>query len=350
MSAYKAVIILSVIVILISVICFPVSAANDAWSTFTVQDGWGDTLSYYVGAVENNIYTMSGTDMGGGVTEWQIPVFGDGVARVIFRRVLSDIQLYAGDTVLIHKVSGGVGGWLGGNSSNMILGYRWTLCVDGVGTVYGDWIDIKRYGGQQYNISWDDYKIPITSDVKIDEIHFEIRMLHPTSGILSMNKKPLTISYGNYSVYEYQQEQLKQQEETNEKLDQILNQPEQEKNEANSSGNSAVDDLTGALPDHSSGFISGFEKLVDGMSYSGTECVWKFPKLYIPAMSGVTDQPIQLMESELDIDIGGWVNKLPSNIMSLIRIVLTIALLIYCVKELYDTVQYVLTLRSGKQE
>lgn len=136
------------------------------------------------------------------------------------------------------------------------------------------------------------------------------------------------------------------QDDTNNKLDDILDQPEQEKNEANSTGNDGVGELTDVIPNHSSGFISGMSNLVTSLSYSGTDCKWEFPQLYIPAMNGVSEK-IPLTDSELEIDIGGWVKKLPSTILSVIRILLTIALIVYCVKELYDTIQYALTLRSG---
>lgn len=136
------------------------------------------------------------------------------------------------------------------------------------------------------------------------------------------------------------------QEETNEKLDDLLAQPEQEKNEANSSGNDGVGELTGVIPDYSTGFITGMNKLATSLSYNGTECKWTFPQLYIPAMEGVTSE-IPLTDGEWEIDIGSWVQKLPPTILKIIQIVLTVALILYCVKELYDTVQYALTLKSG---
>lgn len=138
-----------------------------------------------------------------------------------------------------------------------------------------------------------------------------------------------------------------QQQQTNDKLDDLLGQPEQEKNEASSTGNDGVGELTDVIPDYSTGFIDGMQKLASSLSYSGTKCEWTVPQLYIPAMSGVSSKKIPLTDGELKVDLGSWVQKLPSKILSVVRVLLTIALIIYCVKELYDTIQYALTLKSG---
>lgn len=47
-----------------------------------------------------------------------------------------------------------------------------------------------------------------------------------------------------------------------------------EKNEAQSSGNDSVDQLTGAIGADTSGFIEGFQRLADAMSYDGTDAEW----------------------------------------------------------------------------
>lgn len=137
------------------------------------------------------------------------------------------------------------------------------------------------------------------------------------------------------------------QDQTNNKLDNIAGQPEQEKNEASGTGNDGVGELTGVIPDYSSGFISGMQNLTTALSYNGTSCVWTVPQLYIPPMTGVSSAKIPLTDGDLKVDLGSWVQKLPDKILTVIRLVLTIALIIYCVKELYDTIQYALTLKSG---
>lgn len=120
---------------------------------------------------------------------------------------------------------------------------------------------------------------------------------------------------------------------------------ENEKNEAESSGQGSVDDVSRAIEDKSAGFISAISNLVGSMSYNGTACAWSFPAIKLPAIEGVMAET-QLTE-EMPIDFEFWVNKIPSNILLLIRSILTIALIGYCFKELYGTISYVLTLKGG---
>lgn len=135
----------------------------------------------------------------------------------------------------------------------------------------------------------------------------------------------------------------------NSNTDKIINNQnqlqEQEKNETQNQGNNSINDVSGVIEDKSSGFISSINGLVSSMSYSGTSCSWSFPALKLPAIKGVMSE-IQLTE-EQPIDFEFWVNKIPSNILILIRSLLTIALIGYCFKELYSTISYVLTLKGG---
>lgn len=120
---------------------------------------------------------------------------------------------------------------------------------------------------------------------------------------------------------------------------------EKEKTETQNQGEGSVNDVSGAIEDKSSGFISSIGNLVSAMSYNGTSCAWKFPSLKLPAIDGVMSE-IKLTD-EKPIDFEYWVNKIPSNVLLLVRSVLTIALIGYCFKELYNTISYVLTLKGG---
>lgn len=120
---------------------------------------------------------------------------------------------------------------------------------------------------------------------------------------------------------------------------------EKEKTETQNQGEGSVNDVSGAIEDKSAGFISSIGNLVSAMSYNGTSCAWKFPALKLPAIDGVMSE-IKLTD-EKPIDFEYWVNKIPSNVLLLVRSVLTIALIVYCFKELYNTISYVLTLKGG---
>lgn len=118
-----------------------------------------------------------------------------------------------------------------------------------------------------------------------------------------------------------------------------------EKDEAQQSGESSVDDVSGAIEDKSSGFINSLGNLIQTMSYTGTECAWKFPSIKLPAIDGI--MPEYKLTDEQPIDFKYWVEKIPSEMLLLIRSILTIALIVYCFKELYSTISYVLTLKGG---
>ena len=136
-----------------------------------------------------------------------------------------------------------------------------------------------------------------------------------------------------------------QQEQTNEKLDEIIDQPEQEKQEAGSSGNDAIDGITSVIPADNDGVIAAVKRLADAMSYAGTNAKWTFPALYLPKIDGVMER-VQLTD-ELPIDFNEWINKIPSNILRLVQMVCSIALILYCFKELYKLIEYILTMKGG---
>ena len=120
---------------------------------------------------------------------------------------------------------------------------------------------------------------------------------------------------------------------------------ENERNETETQGKDSIDDVSGSIEDKSSGFVSSIQNLVSAMSYNGTACAWKFPSIKLPAIAGVMEE--RKLTDEMPIDFGYWVNKIPSNILLLVRSVLTIALIGFCFKELYSTISYVLTLKGG---
>lgn len=120
---------------------------------------------------------------------------------------------------------------------------------------------------------------------------------------------------------------------------------ENEKNEAETQGQGSVDEISGAIEDKSANFVSAISNLAGSMSYEGTACAWSFPALKLPAIEGV--MPEYQLTEEKPIDFEFWVNKIPADILLLVRSLLTIALIGYCFKELYGTISYVLTLKGG---
>lgn len=119
---------------------------------------------------------------------------------------------------------------------------------------------------------------------------------------------------------------------------------ENEKNEIQDSGNQATESVDD-IPNQSDGFINAMGGLVSAMSYNGTECKWTLPKVEMPKVANIV--PKMTLIKEQEIDFGFWVQKMPSNILSLVQAVCTCALIVFCFKELYGTISYVFTLKGG---
>ena len=137
--------------------------------------------------------------------------------------------------------------------------------------------------------------------------------------------------------------------ELEDKLDDVQNAidglPEKEQQAADSQGNSSIDGVLEVVPDHSQGFMDAIGLLAGAMAYDGVDAVLTTPAVKFPALSGVVSS-FELMPS-YDIDFGWWVQQLPDGILTLIQCLLTIALVVYCFRELYGTISYLFTLRGG---
>lgn len=177
-------------------------------------------------------------------------------------------------------------------------------------------------------------------------VDFEYKKSRSASDLFRVYKSSYFQLYTGDLDSELLSEMVDEQKVTNDKLDELIGAGEKEKDEATDTGDDGVGEITDVIPDYSTGFIEGMGNLVSALSYTGTECIWKFPQLYIPEMDGISGQ-ISLTDSEMDIDISQWVNSLPSALLTVVRSVLTIALILFCVRELYNTIQYVLTLKGG---
>lgn len=122
-----------------------------------------------------------------------------------------------------------------------------------------------------------------------------------------------------------------------------------EENKANEGGSSASDEATSAIPSVDSGFSEALKGFVSSMSYDGIEAKLPIPRVYIPAVGGMTED-IELL-SEQEYDLSAAINQFcPKTLLELIRHLMTIALVLYCVYELYGLIQYVLTLKKGGKE
>ncbi len=113
---------------------------------------------------------------------------------------------------------------------------------------------------------------------------------------------------------------------------------EQEKNEIQSS----ADGASGvSVADNTSGLVDSFKQLVTACSYEGTDVDWRFPRAYIPSISGITPE-IELWK-EQKIPINDWINKMPSALLKTMQAIITMFLAIYMIRDLYAFVRLLLT-------
>lgn len=124
---------------------------------------------------------------------------------------------------------------------------------------------------------------------------------------------------------------------------------EREKQETQSSGDKATNDINSAMPSVDGGFSNSLKSFVSSMSYNGTEAILPIPKTSIPAIAGVTDEVVLIPEQGYDLSavISQYI---PANLLTLLQHLFDIALVLYCVYELYGLIQYVLTLKKGGKE
>lgn len=124
---------------------------------------------------------------------------------------------------------------------------------------------------------------------------------------------------------------------------------EREKQETQTSGDNATNDTNSAMPSVDSGFANSLKSFVGSMSYNGTEAILPIPKSSIPAIEGVMDEVVLI--SEQGFDLSAVITQyIPANLLLLLQHLFTIALVLYCVYELYGLIQYVLTLKKGGKD
>ncbi len=121
---------------------------------------------------------------------------------------------------------------------------------------------------------------------------------------------------------------------------------EQEKQEITDSGNQATDAVD-AIPNESEGFINALGTFVSTMSTTDTACSITFPAIKTPSFAGI---PAATLSEEKEVDFAAAISLIPSDIMKLIQALTTIALIVYCFKELYDTISEALTRKKANSD
>lgn len=119
---------------------------------------------------------------------------------------------------------------------------------------------------------------------------------------------------------------------------------EQEKQEAQQSGEESIDGALENMPNDSEGIIDSFGSFIGTMLHTNTDCSIDFPELKTPAIGGL---PSYTLSEKQPVNFNEFEELIPNSIMLIVRALLTIALIIFCYKELYSTIQYVVSLKKG---
>lgn len=127
------------------------------------------------------------------------------------------------------------------------------------------------------------------------------------------------------------------------------NAEEREKQETQSSGDNAINDSNNAMPSVDSGFSNSLKTFVNSLSYNGTEAILPIPETSIPAIDGITDKVVLIPEQGYDLS-ATITQYIPAKLLTLLQHLFDIALVLFCVYELYGLIQYVLTLKKGGKE
>lgn len=230
---------------------------------------------------------------------------------------------------------------------------------------YGDWADDGSLGGTQvtgesfrknlgyvppnsignYEVYWDN----TYTDFKIDylDICFLLYNNQSIDGkfVLWFFYDSLTVTVEDKPITN--QDIIDNQDANTDKVIQSQkDQYEQEKQETENAGNDSVDSLLGAIPGDTDGLLNSFGNLINCMTTTEQKTKFSFGSLKTPSIMGI---PSYTLVEDISLDLGRYEKENPTfkTILILVRALLTIALIIYCFKELYSTIQYVLTLRKG---
>ena len=121
---------------------------------------------------------------------------------------------------------------------------------------------------------------------------------------------------------------------------------ENEKQEATDTGADGVGDISSVIPDDTQALTTAFKKLTASMTHTNTTAKLNFPGIKIPALKPFTDTETVLL-GEQEINFEEYIKLIPDKILLLVQSLGTIALILFCFKELYSQISYVLTLRGG---
>ncbi len=317
----KKVILVLVVAVLLVVACTVPSFAVD----YHKNVYWGtDLFGYDLYFIHDNTIMSLGTNTGNGNLGFD---FTHNVYSY-FLPIKSSTKLSAGDRYRFFVNNNGNGGWSGAYLEKVYFSFTIKHFDGKVEYRYIDCPVTHSSSGSFYSLMGVLFEFTAPDECTVEDIRLFFNFADGYNMIgqsMSYNKGQFVIDYGDYN-----------------------NSAAYEEDKSKTAGNDSTSDVNNAVPDKSAGFLTAIKKLIGAMSYDGTTAVWKVPEIKLPALQNVMEERTLL--DETSVDFGAMVAKFPNTIISLVQNLLTAGLIVFCFKELYDTIQYVLTLRGGGKE
>lgn len=114
---------------------------------------------------------------------------------------------------------------------------------------------------------------------------------------------------------------------------------QQEKDEISNSGNDSVDGAMEVMPNYDLGDV--FDGFINVMEYDGIDCEFSIPEIYIPSIVNIT--PKVVLYEGGTINFKDFFEMIPITILQVVRAFLTVALILFCFKELWEDIGAILS-------
>lgn len=127
------------------------------------------------------------------------------------------------------------------------------------------------------------------------------------------------------------------------KIKQVLEEHDQDvKNEMSTDGNDKIDQAINALKNAIpvSSVKDAITPLMTACNYEGTNSVWTFPSITIPAIPGLFDE--MKLSDEQSFDLSTYADEyIPDTLLQLVRYLMTAGLILFAIKELMSIISQI---------
>ncbi len=133
------------------------------------------------------------------------------------------------------------------------------------------------------------------------------------------------------------------------RIKEVLEKHDQDvKNESSTEGNDKIDQAINALKNAIpvSSVKDAITPLMTACNYEGTNSVWTFPSITIPAIPGLFDE--MKLSDEQSFDLSTYADEyIPETLLQLVRYLMTAGLILFAIKELMSIISQIFGGSSG---